>query len=351
VALLEVKDLSVQFQTRREAVRAVDDVSFDIDAGETVGIVGESGCGKSVTALSLMRLLPIPPASITGEVRFDGKMLLDLSQREMRKIRGNNIAMVYQDPMTSINPVLSIGRQISEAAEEHLGLDARDAHKRAVEVLRLVGIPDAERRYREHPHQFSGGMRQRVMIGMAIACNPRLILADEITTALDVTIQAQILDLLTKITSETGTAVMLITHNLGIIAGMARRVQVMYAGQIVERADTRELFAQPRMPYTWGLMRSVPRLSSHRSGRLVPIEGQPPDLASPSPGCRFAPRCGYQREICRQKAPELLPVPNAGPGHEARCWAVQDVPDGGWLTEVDWKNAPALVPALPSGDA
>jgi oligopeptide transport system ATP-binding protein len=349
VALLEVKDLSVQFQTRSGAVSAVDGVSFNIDAGETLGIVGESGCGKSVTALSLMRLLPVPPASLAGEVRFDGKPIFDLSQGEMRKIRGNDIAMVYQDPMTSINPVLSVGRQISEAIEVHLGLDKRHAHERAVEVLQLVGIPDAPRRYREHPHQFSGGMRQRAIIGMAIACNPRLILADEITTALDVTIQAQILELMSKITQELGTALMLITHNLGIIAGMAHRVQVMYAGQIVETADTRELFARPRMPYTWGLMRSVPRLSSRAAGRLVPIEGQPPDLASPPQGCRFAARCAYRREICGQKEPELLAVPNAGSRHEARCWAVQDVPGGGWLADVDWKSA--LPTAVASGDA
>jgi oligopeptide transport system ATP-binding protein len=349
VALLEVKDLSVQFQTRGGTVRAVDGVSFDIEAGERLGIVGESGCGKSVTALSLMRLLPVPPARLAGEVRFDGKPLFDLSQRAMREIRGNDIAMVYQDPMTSINPVLSVGRQISEVIEEHLGLDSRHAHERAVEVLRLVGIPDAARRYREYPHQFSGGMRQRVLIGMAIACSPQLILADEITTALDVTIQAQILELMGEITRERGTALMLITHNLGIIAGMAHRVQVMYAGQIVETADTRELFARPRMPYTWGLMRSVPRLSSRATGRLVPIEGQPPDLASRPAGCRFAPRCAYRREICGQKAPELLAVPNAGPRHQARCWAVQDVPGGGWLTDVDWKSA--LPAAAPAGDA
>lgn len=347
--LLEVKDLSVQFQTRGGTVRAVDGVSFDIEAGETLGIVGESGCGKSVTALSLMRLLPDPPASLAGEVRFDGKSLFDLPQREMRKIRGNDIAMVYQDPMTSINPVLSVGKQISEAVEVHLGLDKRRAHERAIEVLQLVGIPEVARRYREHPHQFSGGMRQRVMIGMAIACNPRLILADEVTTALDVTIQAQILELLSKIAQELGTALMLISHNLGIIAGMADRVQVMYAGRVVERADTPELFARPRMPYTWGLMRSVPRLSAHAEDRLVPIEGQPPDLMSPPPGCRFAARCAYRREICGQKEPELLQVPNAAPRHEARCWAVQDVPDGGWLADVDWKSA--LPTGVTSGDA
>jgi oligopeptide transport system ATP-binding protein len=340
VALLEVENLHTSFRTRDGVVRAVDGISFEVGEGETLGLAGESGCGKSVTALSLMRLLATPPASIgPGGVRFGGVDLLGLREREMRDIRGNRMAMIFQDPMTSLNPVLPIGQQIAEPMEQHLGLSRSQARQRAIELLKLVGIPSAETRVGDYPHQFSGGMRQRVTIATALSCDPKLILADEITTALDVTIQAQILDVLRKVTSELGTALVLITHDLGVVAGMTQRVHIMYAGQIVEMADTPELFANPRMPYTWGLLRSIPRLDRERPERLAPIEGLPPDLIRPPSGCRFAPRCRYQREICRTRAPELRETPKAAGGHQARCWGTQDVPDGGWLIDEDWRRA------------
>jgi oligopeptide/dipeptide ABC transporter ATP-binding protein len=341
MALLEVRDLHTSFQTRDGTVRAVDGVSFQVEEGETIALAGESGCGKSVTALSLMRLLPSPPARIgPGEILFDGRDVLKLRPEEMRRIRGNQMAMIFQDPMTSLNPVLAIGRQIAESIEVHQGVKGAAARRRAVELLELVGIPGPDRRVDDYPHQFSGGMRQRVTIAAALSCSPKLILADEITTALDVTIQAQILDVLRHATKEVGTALVIITHDLGVVAGMTQRVLVMYAGQIVESADTVDLFANPRMPYTWGLLRSVPRLDEDRPERLEAIEGLPPDLIDPPAGCRFEPRCRYARDICAERSPDLIPVPGTGPGHAARCWGTQDVPEGGWLRETGWRDAP-----------
>ncbi len=333
--LLSVVDLETQFNTRQGVVRAVDGVSFTVAEGETLGIVGESGCGKSVTSLSLMRLIPKSAGEITGgQVIFDGEDILKMSEREVRRVRGDKMAMIFQDPMTSLNPVLTIGRQLSETLQLHMGMSRRAARERAIELLDLVGIPSAKLRIDDYPHQFSGGMRQRVMIALALSCNPKLILADEPTTGLDVTIQAQILRLLKKLALETQTACILITHDLGVVAGMTQRIHVMYAGQIVEKANTSELFANPKMPYTWGLLRSIPRLEGERE-RLRPIQGSPPDLTSPRTSCRFAARCQYKRDICVEQAPPLAVVPNATSDHEARCWGTQE---GGWLTDVDWKN-------------
>jgi oligopeptide transport system ATP-binding protein len=334
--LLEVTDLHTQFFTRDGVVRAVDGVTFQVAAGETLGIVGESGCGKSVTALSLMRLIPQPPGKIVkGSIMFDGQDILKMDDDDVRGIRGNNIAMIFQDPMTSLNPVLTISRQISEALELHLKMDRSEARKRTIELLELVNIPSAKKRVDDYPHQFSGGMRQRVMIAMALSCNPKLILADEPTTALDVTIQAQILDLLKNLAREFRTAFILITHDLGVVAGMTQRINVMYAGRIVEKADTVELFANPKMPYTWGLLRSIPRLDESRKAKLVPIEGLPPDLIAPPPGCKFEPRCQYRHDVCHEKEPELKHIPNSKSDHEARCWGTQE---GGWLVDTDWKR-------------
>ena len=340
MSLLEVHDLHTYFYTREGVVRAVDGVTFHLEAGETLGLVGESGCGKSVTALSLMRLLS-PPAGriVNGQIMFDGRDILAASPDELRQIRGNTMAMVFQDPMTSLNPLLTVGRQVSEALQLHLGLGRADARGRTTELLRLVGIPAAHKRLGDYPHQFSGGMRQRVMIAMAMSCSPKLILADEITTALDVTIQAQILDLVGSLARNSGTAFLLITHDLGIVAGMTQRVHVMYAGRIVEKAVTEELFARPKMPYTWGLLRSIPPLRPRGRPRLAQIEGRPPDLRSTPPGCRFQPRCQYRRKICEEREPELIPVPGGRPDHEVRCWGTQDVPGGGWLIDVDWRVA------------
>jgi oligopeptide transport system ATP-binding protein len=325
--LLEVRDLSTHFFTKDGEVHAVDRVSFDLDYGETLGLVGESGCGKSVTALSLTRLVPDPPGKITsGEIIFDGVNVLKLSNEEMRLLRGKRIGFIFQDPMTSLNPTLPIGFQISESARLHLGLSRRAAADRAVELLGKVGIPRARDRMSDYPHQFSGGMRQRVMIAIALACDPMLLLADEPTTALDVTIQAQILELIRSLSEEFGTAVILITHDLGIAAGMCHRVNVMYAGRIVETGTVDELFELPRMPYTWGLLDSLPRLDEQRGARLRTIEGLPPDLISPADDCRFAPRCDYVRDVCRQKEPELSPRDEEG--HLARCWGTEP---GGWI--------------------
>lgn len=329
--LLEVNQLFTQFETRSGTVRAVDGVSFRLDAGETLGLVGESGCGKSVTALSLMRLVPSPPGKIvSGSIRFDGVELTALSDDEMRQVRGRDIAMVFQDPMTSLNPVLTVGRQLTEAMELHLGSTRTQARRRAIELLEMVGIPSPEARIDDYPHQLSGGMRQRVMIAIALSCEPRLILADEITTALDATVQAQILELLAQLAEDRKTAFMLITHDLGIIARMTQRVNVMYAGRIVESADTIELFANPQMPYTWGLLRSVPRLDDTTRGKLTPIDGSPPDLVNVQPGCAFAPRCQYAREVCRSSTPPLAAV---APSHLAACWGTQDTETGGWLRD------------------
>lgn len=316
--LLEVSDLRTYFYTQDGVVKAVNGVSYTLDEGETLGLVGESGCGKSVSALSIMRLIPQPPGKIvSGKVVFQGRDLLKVSDDEMRKVRGKEIAMIFQDPMTSLNPVLTISRQLTEGLELHLGMDRRSAKKRAIELLDMVGIPAAASRVDDYPHQFSGGMRQRVMIAMALACNPKLLIADEPTTALDVTIQAQILDLIKKLRQELGTAVILITHDLGVVAGMTDKINVMYAGYIVESARTEDIFGDPRHPYTLGLLRSIPRIDEERREKLIPIEGLPPDLIDAPKGCPFAPRCTFVVDKCRDANPELREV---GEGHRIACW-------------------------------
>jgi oligopeptide transport system ATP-binding protein len=319
--LLRVRDLAVTFGSGDRTVHAVNGIGYDLGRGETMGVVGESGCGKSVSSLALMRLLPKPAARITaGEVIFDGEEILALSEDAVRDLRGNKMAMIFQDPMTSLNPVLSVERQLTEVLETHRKLKRKGAIDRAVELLELVGIPAARRRLNDYPHQFSGGMRQRVMIAMALACDPELLIADEPTTALDVTIQAQILDLMRIAVSDTGTALILITHDLGVVAGMAQMTNVMYAGYIVERAATEELFGRPRHPYTVGLLQSIPRLDAQGRGELVPIQGQPPDLSREIVGCPFAPRCFNAQDRCRQEMPPLEQAPRAVDGHEVACW-------------------------------
>jgi peptide/nickel transport system ATP-binding protein len=307
-------------------VRAVDGVSFAIQPGETLALVGESGCGKSVTSLSIMRLIASPPGRVvSGAVRFNGRDLLRLSEPEMRKVRGNEISMIFQEPMTSLNPVLTIGRQIAETLVLHRAMSRADAMARAVELLRLVHIPEPARRAAEYPHQMSGGMRQRVMIAMALACDPKLLIADEPTTALDVTIQAQILDLMRELQAKTGAAILLITHDLGVVAEMAQRVVVMYAGRKVEEAPVGELFARPRHPYTRGLMNSMPRLGASHGARdrLQEIPGMVPSLREPLVGCAFAARCAYAVEGCRAEVPAFEPK---APGHAVACWEADRLP-------------------------
>jgi len=307
--LLEINDLKTHFFTQDGVVKAVDGVSYDLEEGEILGIVGESGCGKSVSALSIMRLVANPPGRIVGgEVLFDGEDVLKLNDAEMRHIRGNRIAMVFQEPMTSLNPVLTIGRQLTETLELHQNMNKSEAKDRSVELLRTVGIPDAESRIKDYPHQFSGGMRQRVMIAIALSCNPRLIIADEPTTALDVTIQAQILELMQGLSKEFGTALIVITHNLGVVARYADRVNVMYAGKIIETGTAEEIYHNPKHPYTIGLLKSVPRLDEAMKTRLDPIDGMPPDLVNLPSGCSFAPRCKFSNDNCLQETPELKTV-------------------------------------------
>jgi peptide/nickel transport system ATP-binding protein len=316
--LLEIRGLKTHFATDEGWVHAVDGVDLAIDRGETLGVVGESGCGKSVTALSVMKLLAMPPARIVaGEIRWRGRDLVPLPQDAMRSIRGKEIAMVFQEPMTSLNPVYAVGEQIAEVLRLHEGLGRRAALDRAIEMLRLVHIPHAERRAHDYPHQFSGGMRQRVMIAMALSCNPQLLIADEPTTALDVTIQAQILDLLGELKAKMGMAVMLITHAMGVIAETAQRVAVMYAGKVVEEATVQELFSAPHHPYTQGLIRSIPRidLAAVHKQRLETIRGVVPSLLEPAPGCRFAPRCPYAHAECG----ETPPLREIRPGHKTAC--------------------------------
>ena len=316
--LLQVEELRTYFYTEEGVVKAVDGVTFHIEPGEILGLVGESGCGKTVSALSILRLIPIPPGKIvSGSVQFEGEDLISMSETQIRHIRGNKIAMIFQEPMTSLNPVLTIGRQLTETLELHLKMDRASAIQRAIELLEMVGIPEARTRINDYPHQFSGGMRQRVMIAMALSCNPKLLLADEPTTALDVTIQAQILELLTRLTRELGTSVIIITHNLGVVARYADRVNVMYAGKIIESATAEDLYHQPRHPYTLGLLRSVPRLDQARKEKLEPIEGMPPDLARIPPGCSFRARCRFAVDRCAEDVPPLLPVGN---GHHSACW-------------------------------
>ncbi len=317
-ALLEVDRLQTHFRAGDGVVRAVQGVSFTIGVGETLAVVGESGCGKSVTAMSILRLLPEPPARIAGRIRFLGRELLELPESEMRKIRGNDISMIFQEPMSSLNPVLSVGWQIGETLGLHQGLGKRAAFERAAEMLALVGIPEPERTLRGFPHQLSGGMRQRVMIAMALACDPKLLIADEPTTALDVTIQAQILDLMRALKERVGAAIMLITHDLGVVAEIAERVAVLYAGRTVEIAPMAAIFASPLHPYTQGLLKAVPRLgrASGARARLAEIPGQVPDLRMPITGCAFAPRCNRATEICRRAAPALLA---RAPQHLVAC--------------------------------
>ena len=319
MALLEIKDLQTHFRTRDGVNRAVDGISFHVNEGETLAVVGESGCGKSVTAMSILRLLPEPPAKIAGSIRFQGEELLKCSEREMRGIRGNEISMIFQEPMTSLNPVLTVGRQLGETLRLHEGLDRKAAERRAVEMLALVGIPEPRRRLREYPHQLSGGMRQRVMIAMALACNPKLLIADEPTTALDVTIQAQILDLMRDLKRRVGAAIVLITHDLGIVAEIAERVMVMYAGRKLEEAPVAKLFRAPRHPYTRGLLGAVPKLGASLRGkptRLAEIPGVVPSLKHRIQGCVFASRCPQATELCRQVAPA---IERKARGHLAAC--------------------------------
>jgi peptide/nickel transport system ATP-binding protein len=318
--LLEVEDLRTWFYTRDGVVRAVDGVSYRVHPGETLAVVGESGCGKSVTSLSILRLIASPPGRIVGgRLVFAGRNLLELTEAEMRGIRGNEISMIFQEPMTSLNPVLTIGFQIAEALVLHQGMDKRGAMARAVEMLRLVNIPEAERRVTQYPHELSGGMRQRVMIAMALSCNPKLLIADEPTTALDVTIQAQILDLMRALKAKTGAAIVLITHDLGVVAEMAQRVVVMYAGRKVEEAPVDALFARPLHPYTKGLLGSIPRLADAAEGRkrLAEIPGMVPSLKEAVPGCLFAPRCPHATAHC---AAEYPPLEEETPGHSVACW-------------------------------
>jgi oligopeptide transport system ATP-binding protein len=314
--ILSVENLKVVFHTYAGEVQAVNDVSFSLGKGEVIGIVGESGCGKSVTASSLMGLIPTPPGEITaGRILFEGNDIIKMSPEQLRQLRGNSISMIFQDPMTSLNPVLRVGLQLSESFMIHQALTKHEALHKSIDMLRLVGIPAPELRVNQYPHQMSGGMRQRVMIAMALACDPRILIADEPTTALDVTIQAQIIELMKRLNQQLQTSIILISHDLGVVAGFCSRVVVMYAGKIVESATVAELYSNPQHPYTWGLLRSVPRLDRGRS-RLESIAGQPPDLLLLSSGCSFMPRCRYAMEVCRQ-APPLLQL---GADRQCRCW-------------------------------
>ncbi|HTE82052.1 MAG TPA: ABC transporter ATP-binding protein [Reyranella sp.] len=318
-ALLDVRNLHTEFRTGAGVVRAVDGVSYTVDPGETVAIVGESGSGKSVGAMSILRLIPDPPGRITeGQILFGGRDLLRLSPEEMRAVRGSEIGMVFQEPMTSLNPVLTIGRQMTETLQQHRGADRATADRRAIELLSLVGIADPKRRLGQYPHQLSGGMRQRIMIAIALTCEPRLIIADEPTTALDVTIQAQILELMTGLTRRLNVALIIITHNLGVVARYAKRVNVMYAGRIVESGPAAEVYHDPRHPYTIALLRSVPRLDRPRQARLDPVEGQPPDLTRLDGGCSFRPRCRFAVAACAEARPPLEPAGAAG--HLSACF-------------------------------
>jgi oligopeptide/dipeptide ABC transporter ATP-binding protein len=319
--LLEVHNLTTNFHTQDGIVKAVDNVSYDVNIGETIALVGESGCGKTVSALSILRLIAEPPGKIvSGEVLLDGTDLLKLSQDEMRKVRGAKISMIFQEPLTSLNPVLTIGRQLSEGMEFHMQLSRVDAEREAINLLKLVGIPRPETRIKDYPHQFSGGMRQRVMIAIAIACKPELIIADEPTTAVDVTIQAQLLELIKGISRELNTALILITHNLGVVARYAHRVFVMYAGHIIEHGSALEVYHYPFHPYTAGLLASVPRLDEPRKTRLLPIKDQPPDLIALPRGCAFHPRCGFVGAQCSNETPSLVEVEK---GHYSACWVAQ----------------------------
>jgi oligopeptide transport system ATP-binding protein len=316
--ILEVRDLHISFHTYAGEVKAVRGVNFEVKKGETVGIVGESGCGKSVTAQAVMKLLPQPPVQYKqGSIVFNGQDLLQKSEKEMQKIRGNEIGMIFQDPMTSLNPTMKVGKQISESLIKHQGMSASEAQKQAIELLKMVGIPQPDKRVNQYPHEFSGGMRQRAMIAIALACRPKLLIADEPTTALDVTIQAQILELMKDLQEKTGTSIIMITHDLGVVAEMCDRVVVMYAGEVVETGTVDQIFYQPQHPYTQGLLKSVPRLDMNKDEPLEPIVGTPPDLLNPPAGCPFFARCGYAMEVCRNHKPVLEEM---GESHEAACW-------------------------------
>ena len=354
--LLSVQDLVVQFRTHDGTVHAVNGVSFDLDEGETLGLVGESGCGKSVTNLAVMRLLPQPAGHIEGgRVLFQEEDLIRLDESEMRDIRGKDIAMIFQDPMTSLNPVLTIEEQMVETIRAHKRVSKKEARARTLELLQTVGIPQPETRLRDFPHQFSGGMRQRVMIAMALALQPKLLIADEPTTALDVTIQAQVLDLLQRLAAEFGTAVILITHDLGVVAGMTKRINVMYAGYVVESATTVDLFARPRHPYTVGLLHSMPRLDAQPGEPLIPIEGTPPDLRQAPKGCPFAPRCAWRVDACWTSMPSLDPIDDTaqivttGPNatHRIACWNPATPEEGVHAHP----NRPGFTPAPPPAEA
>ena len=323
--LLAVEDLRVEFWTSRGNIYAVNGVSFDIAPGETLGIVGESGCGKSVTSLAMLGLLPRAGKVRTGKAVYQGRDLVQLPDRELRRIRGKEIAMIFQDPMTSMNPVLTVGRQLREALETHFGMKKREAQERAIELLDRVGIPSARSRIKDYPHQFSGGMRQRAMIAMALACQPKVLIADEPTTALDVTIQAQILNLVRELVAEQNAALILITHDLGVVAGMCERVNVMYAGMFMETGSAEQLFSRPRHPYTLGLLQSIPRLDAARKTKLQPIGGNPRNMLAPPAACPFQPRCRYEVEQSSQEVPPLLEIE---PGHHVACF--NPVPDDEW---------------------
>lgn len=316
--ILEVKDLHVSFDTYAGEVHAVRGVSFYLNKAEAIAIVGESGCGKSVTAKSIMKLIPMPPGRIKkGDIIFNGRDITNYTRRQMEAVRGSEMGMIFQDPMTSLSPTMLVGRQIAEGLVQHQHLTKKQAQDKAVEMLSMVGIPNPERRAKQYPHEFSGGMRQRVMIAIALACNPRLLIADEPTTALDVTIQAQILDLMKELKKKIDTSIILITHDLGVVAGMAERVVVMYAGKVVESGNVKDIFYNPKHPYTWGLLKSVPRLDTANKKELIPIIGTPPDLFSPPKGCSFAARCKYSMKICGMMEPETT---DCGNGHEVACW-------------------------------
>ena len=321
--LLQVRNLTTQFFTSSGIVRAVDNVSFNVEEGETVAVVGESGCGKSVSALSVLRLVPWPPGKIVGgSINFRGQNLLEMNDADIRRVRGREISMVFQEPMTSLNPVLSIGLQLTETMQHHLELTPAQALKRAAELLEMVGISEPKRRLSQFPHHLSGGMRQRVMIALALSCEPKLIIADEPTTALDVTIQAQILELMKDLTKRLGVALVVITHNLGVVARYADRVNVMYAGKIIEMGSAQQIYHQPHHPYTLGLLASVPRMDQPRGTRLIPIDGQPPDLTRLDGGCAFRPRCRFAVDRCGQEFPPLEDVDS---GHVSACWRVNEI--------------------------
>jgi oligopeptide transport system ATP-binding protein len=316
--ILEVKNLHVSFDTYAGEVKAVRGVTFDLYKAEAIAIVGESGCGKSVTAKSIMKLIPMPPGRFKqGNIIFNGRDITNYTRKQMEAIRGSEIGMIFQDPMTSLSPTMHVGKQIAEGIIQHQKMSKKEAMQKAVEMLRLVGIPNPESRAKQYPHEFSGGMRQRAMIAIALACKPKLLIADEPTTALDVTIQAQILDLMKELKTKIDTSIILITHDLGVVAGMAERVIVMYAGKVVESGNIRDIFYNPQHPYTWGLLKSVPRLDARNKEQLIPITGTPPDLFSPPEGCGFAARCRYSMKICYKLQPEMAQVEES---HHAACW-------------------------------